>query len=65
MFYTETMDSFFHLCRCGCHHNRVDDISMIAGTPEVDSSVLFGLLRLKPVTTVVVGLDYHYKKFTH
>jgi hypothetical protein len=36
MFYTETVDSFFHLCGCGYHHNRVDDIPMIAGTLELD-----------------------------
>jgi hypothetical protein len=36
MFYTETVDSFFHLCGCGYHHNRVDDIPMIADTPEAD-----------------------------
>jgi len=32
MFYTETVDSLFHLCRCGYHHNRVDDILLAAGT---------------------------------
>jgi hypothetical protein len=37
MFYTEAVDSFFHLCGCEYHHNRVDDIPMIAGTPEVDN----------------------------
>jgi hypothetical protein len=36
MFYTETVNSFFPLCRCGYHHNHVDDILMIAGTPEAD-----------------------------
>jgi hypothetical protein len=36
MFYTETVDSFFHLCGYGYHNNRVDDIPMIAGTPEAD-----------------------------
>jgi hypothetical protein len=38
MFYTETVDSFFHLCGCGYHHNHVDDILMIAGTPEADDN---------------------------
>jgi hypothetical protein len=36
MFYTEAVNSFFHLCGCGYHHNLVDDISMITGTPETD-----------------------------
>jgi hypothetical protein len=36
MFYTEAVDSLFHLCGCGYHHNRVDDIPMIAGTPKAD-----------------------------
>jgi hypothetical protein len=36
MFYTETVDSFFHLCGCEYHHNRVDDNPMIAGTLEAD-----------------------------
>jgi hypothetical protein len=32
MFYTETVDSFFHLYGCGYHHNRVDDVHLAAGT---------------------------------
>jgi hypothetical protein len=36
MFYTEAVNSFFHLCGCGYHHNHVDDISVIAGIPEAD-----------------------------
>jgi hypothetical protein len=32
MFYTEVVDSFFHLCECGYHHNRVDNVPMAAGT---------------------------------
>jgi hypothetical protein len=32
MFYTKTVDSFFHLCGCGYHHNRVDDVPLAAGT---------------------------------
>jgi hypothetical protein len=36
MFYTETVDSFFHLYGCGYHQYRVDDIPMITGTPEAD-----------------------------
>jgi hypothetical protein len=36
MFYTKAVNSFFHLCGCGYQHNRVDDILVIADTPEVD-----------------------------
>jgi hypothetical protein len=36
MFYTKAVNSSFHLCGCGYHHNRVDDIPVIAGTPEAD-----------------------------
>jgi hypothetical protein len=36
MFYTKTMNSSFHLYGCGYHHNRVDDIPVIANTPEAD-----------------------------
>lgn len=32
MFYTRAVYSFFHLCKCGYHHNRVDDVPMAAGT---------------------------------
>jgi hypothetical protein len=38
MFYIEAVNSFFHLCGCGYHHNRVDDIPVIAGTPEADDN---------------------------
>jgi hypothetical protein len=34
MFYIEAVNSFFHLC--GYHHNHVDDIHVIASTPEAD-----------------------------
>jgi len=40
MFYTETVDSFVHLCGCEYHHNHVDDAFMIAGTPEADDDPL-------------------------
>jgi hypothetical protein len=30
------VNSFFHLCECGYHHNCVDDISVIAGILETD-----------------------------
>jgi hypothetical protein len=36
MFYTKTVNSLFHLCGCGYHHNCVDDIPVIVGTPEAD-----------------------------
>jgi hypothetical protein len=36
MFYTKAVNSLFHLCGCGYHHNRVNDIPVIAGTPEAD-----------------------------
>jgi hypothetical protein len=32
MFYTKAVNSLFHLCRCGYHHNRVDEVSLVAGT---------------------------------
>jgi len=36
MFYTETMNSFFHLYGCGYHHNHIDATPLAAGTFEVD-----------------------------
>jgi hypothetical protein len=36
MFYTKTVDPFFHLCGCGYHHSRVDDIHMIVDTLDTD-----------------------------
>jgi uncharacterized protein (DUF983 family) len=36
MFYTEVVNSFCHICGCGYHHNRVDDIPVIVGTPKAD-----------------------------
>jgi hypothetical protein len=36
MFYTKAVNSFFHLYGCGYHHNRVDDILVIVGTPEAN-----------------------------
>jgi len=35
MFYIKAVNSFFHLCGCG-YHNRIDDIPVIAVTPEAD-----------------------------
>jgi hypothetical protein len=32
MRYTKAVNSLFHLCGCGYHHNRVDDVSLAAGT---------------------------------
>jgi hypothetical protein len=40
MFYIETMNLFLHLCGCGYHHNRVDDIPMIVGTPDMDDDLV-------------------------
>jgi hypothetical protein len=36
MFNTKAVNSLFYLYGCGYHHNRVDDIPVIAGTREVD-----------------------------
>jgi hypothetical protein len=36
MFFTETVDSFFHLCGCGYHHNRVDEVFLVVGIADVD-----------------------------
>jgi hypothetical protein len=36
MFYAETVNSFFHLYGCGYHHNRIDEVPLAVGTPEVD-----------------------------
>jgi len=32
MFHAKVVNSFFHLCGCGYHHNHVDDVSLAAGT---------------------------------
>jgi hypothetical protein len=32
MRYTKAVNSLFHLCGCGYHHNRVDVVSLAAGT---------------------------------
>jgi hypothetical protein len=32
MFHAKAVNSFFHLCECGYHHNRIDDVSLAAGT---------------------------------
>jgi hypothetical protein len=36
MRYTKVVNSSFHLCGCENHHNRVDDVPVIAGTLEAD-----------------------------
>jgi hypothetical protein len=36
MFHAKAVNSFFHLCGCRYHHNRVDDIPVVAGTLEAD-----------------------------
>jgi hypothetical protein len=33
---TEAVNSYFHLCGCGYHHNRVDEVPLAASTPDVD-----------------------------
>jgi hypothetical protein len=33
---TEIVNLFFHLYGCGYPHNRIDVISLAAGTPELD-----------------------------
>lgn len=39
MFYTEPVNSFFHLYSCGYHHNRrIDATPLDAGTPKVDDN---------------------------
>jgi hypothetical protein len=40
MFYIETVESFFHLCGCGYHDNRVDDIPMITSTIDADDDLI-------------------------
>jgi len=32
MRYTKAVNSLFYLCGCGYHHNRVDDVSLAAGS---------------------------------
>jgi hypothetical protein len=32
----EAVNSYFHLCKCGYHHNRVDEVPLVAGTPNMD-----------------------------
>jgi hypothetical protein len=32
MFYTEAVNSFFHLCGCGYRHNSADDVPLATGT---------------------------------
>jgi hypothetical protein len=32
MFHAKVVNSFFHLCGCEYHHNRVDDVSLAVGT---------------------------------
>jgi len=32
VFHAKAVNSFFHLCGCGYHYNRVDGVSLAAGT---------------------------------
>jgi hypothetical protein len=45
MFHAKAVNSFFHLCGCGYHHNRIDDIPVIAGTLEADDDPVAHYLR--------------------
>jgi hypothetical protein len=36
VFCTEVVNSYFHLYKCGYHHNRIDDAYLAAGTLDVD-----------------------------
>jgi hypothetical protein len=36
MFYTETVNSLFHLYGCGYHHNRIDATPLVTSTLDVD-----------------------------
>jgi hypothetical protein len=38
MFYTETVDSFFHLCGCGNPHNRTNIDALVAGSVDIDNT---------------------------
>jgi hypothetical protein len=40
MFYTETVNSFFHLYGCGQHHNCIDVVPLVAGTLEVEDDLV-------------------------
>jgi hypothetical protein len=45
MFHVKTVNLFFQLCRCGYHHNRVDDVFLAAGTPIVLDGLVAVYLR--------------------
>jgi hypothetical protein len=36
MFYTETVNLFFHLCGCGNLCNRADIDALVAGSSDID-----------------------------
>jgi hypothetical protein len=40
MFNTEMVNSFFHLYRCGYHHNCIDAVHLAAGTLEEDDDLV-------------------------
>jgi hypothetical protein len=37
MFYIETVDSFFHMCRCDNPYNREDIDALVAGSMDIDT----------------------------
>jgi hypothetical protein len=54
MFYTETVNSFFHLYGYGYHHNHIDSTPLAAGTPKVDDNPVMLYLRYYYLATVVM-----------
>jgi hypothetical protein len=40
VFHAKAVNSSFHLCGCGYHHNCVDDVPVIAGTTETDDDLV-------------------------
>jgi hypothetical protein len=37
---TELVNSYFHICERGYHHNRVDANALAAGTSDVDEDLV-------------------------
>jgi len=40
MFNTETVNSFFHLYGCGNHHNCIDAVPLVTGTPDMEEDLV-------------------------
>jgi hypothetical protein len=36
----EVVNSYFHLYGCGYHHNRIDEVPLIAGTPVIVDDIV-------------------------